>query len=233
MEDQAAIQGITPLVHFLMLLFVIFVASSISITGRRARRNGYLNKFSMWFGICLFALWIVYNIYNFLPANFRIDESLPLHACDMLAIIASLSLVKANRKTSALLYFCALSLAGQAIITPNGNQDPATFRFWLFWLLHAGIISASIYDLVVRKYRPAFKDFLCAILCLVMYAAVILPVNIAFDWNYGFIGNSKPDVPTVIDTLGPWPLRLLWMFFLVVIVLFIMYLPWKLFNKKK
>lgn len=178
MEDNAVIPEITPTVHFVMILFVIFVVSSISVAGVRAKRDGYLMRFSMWFGISLFTIWFVYNIYNFMPVNFEIDISLPLHACDFLAIIASLSLIKANHKTSALLYFYAISLAGQAIITPNGNQDPATFRFWLFWLLHAGIISASIYDLVVRKCRPAFKDSLFVVLCLLIYAVVILPLKL-------------------------------------------------------
>jgi hypothetical integral membrane protein (TIGR02206 family) len=196
-------------------------------------KNQFTNKmlhaqqFPNCFGFSLLCLWIVYNIYYFLPANFRLDVSLPLHACDILALIAALAMIKQNRKTSAMLYFCALPLAGQAIITPIGNQDPMTFRFWMFWLIHIGIISSSIYDFVVRKYRPVFKDFLFVVVCAFIYVAIIFPVNIIFDWNYGYIGNQMPDSTTILDALGQWPQRLIWMFAIIFAVQFMMYLPWR------
>lgn len=224
---------ITPFLHLSMVIFVIALVVLISFTGVKANRKGQLKQFSNWFGISLICLWISYNIYYFLPANFSFDTSLPLHVCDFMAIIASFSLIKPNKKTSALLYFCALVLTGQAIITPTGNQDPMTIRFWLFWLLHAGIISASIYDLIVRKYRPVFKDYLFVIGCDLLYVILILPLDILFGWNYGFIGNIKPDTPTIIDALGPWPQRLIWMVGLVIIVQLIIYLPWKFFKKNE
>ena len=215
-----------------MVLFVLFLVVSVSVLGIRMKRADRLKPFSIGLGISLLCLWVAYNIYYFLPANFRLDTSLPLHICDFLAIIASFSLMRPNRKTSALLYFCALALTGQAILTPTGNQDPATLRFWLFWVLHGGILAASIYDMVVRKYRPVFKDFLFVIGCDLLYVVLILPLDIAFGWNYGFIGNVKPDVPTIIDSLGPWPERLIWMFALVFMVQFVMYLPWRLAGRK-
>ncbi|NDV82720.1 TIGR02206 family membrane protein [Bacteroides sp. 51] len=227
MENAMTYHEITPFLHASMVLFVIVLAIFISIAGARLKRTGHLQPFSKGFGISLLGLWIAYNIYYFLPANFKLDTSLPLHVCDFMAIIASISLIKPNKRTSALLYFCALALTSQAIITPTGNQDPTTFRFWLFWFLHGGIISAAIYDLVVRSYRPVFKDYLFVVGCDLLYVALILPLDIIFGWNYGFIGNIKPDTPTIIDALGPWPQRLIWMVGLVVIVQFIMYLPWK------
>jgi len=233
MDNLVTFRDITPILHFLMIILVVVLAASISVAGTRVKHVGYLKQFSIWFGISLFCLWIVYNIYYFLPVNFKINVSLPLHACDILAVIAALALLKPSRKTSSLLYFCALALAGQAIITPIGNQDPMTFRFWLFWLLHAGIISTSIYDLVVRKYRPIFKDFLFVVACAFIYVAIILPVNVIFGWNYGYIGNQTPDSTTILDVLGAWPQRLIWMFAIIFVIQFIMYLPWCLFKNKK
>lgn len=223
---------ITPTLHLLMVIFVIICVASISIIGIRVKSHGHLNQFSTWFGLSLLYLWFVYNTYYLLPSNFRLDVSLPLHVCDILAIIAAVALLKSSRKTSALLYFCALLMAGQAIITPIGDQNPLRFRFWLFWLLHAGIISASIYDLLVRKYRPIFKDYLFVIGCDIIYVIIILPLDILFDWNYGYIGNQTPDTSTLINLLGGWPQRLLWMFAIVFMVQLIIYLPWKIFKQK-
>ena len=219
--------------HSLMIIFTIGIILFIITIGKQTDRYGYTKQFSRLFGLSLLTLWIVYNIYYFLPANFKIDVSLPLHVCDILAIIASLSMFGPNRKKSALLYFCALPLAGQAILTPIGDQDPNSFRFWMFWLLHAGIISASIYDLVVRKYRPILKDYWFVAISLLVYGAVILPINILFGWNYGYIGNQTPDSPTLIDQLGVWPERLIWMVMIILLVQFMMYLPWKLLKGGK
>jgi len=232
MENIMEVHEITPVLHLCMILFVIIFAALITIAGIRMKHAGRQELFSKWFGIYLFCIWVAYTIYSFLPANFRADTSLPIEVCDVLAVIAALALIKPNRKTRAVLYFCALALAGQAIITPNGNQDPMIFRFWLFWFLHAGILSASIYDIIVRKYRPVFKDYLFVILCDLIYVVVILPLDIVFGWNYGFIGNQTPDSPTLIDALGPWPQRLIWLFAIVFVVQFIMYLPWKLIRRK-
>jgi hypothetical integral membrane protein (TIGR02206 family) len=230
MKNLITYQEITPLLHFLMIFFVMVSVVSVSMIGLKTKRTGHLKQFSMWFGISLFCLWVIYNIYYFLPVNFKFDVSLPLHICDILAVIAALALMRPNKKTSALLYFCALALAGQAVITPIGNQNPMTFRFWLFWLLHAGILSASVFDLIVRKYHPIFKDFLFVVCCGFIYAIVILPIDIIFGWNYGYIGNTKPNTATVIDALGSWPQRLIWMFAIIFAIQFIMYLPWKLFG---
>jgi len=37
---------------------------------------------------------------------------------------------------------------------------------------------------------------------------LVLPIDLAFGWNYGFVGPSRPDHPSIVDVLGPWPQRL-------------------------
>jgi len=103
----------------------------------------------------------------------------------------------------ALLYFCALGLAVQAVITPTGNQSPETIRFWLYWLLHACILAASVYDITIGGFRPQGKDLRTTLIADFAYAAVIVPLNAITGWNYGYLGNDKPDVSTAVDLFGP------------------------------
>jgi uncharacterized membrane protein YwaF len=77
-----------------------------------------------------------------------------------------------------------------------------------------------------------FKDLMFVISCDIFYVILILPLNIIFGWNYGYIGNLKPTATTIIDALGAWPQRLFWMLAIVFLFQFIMYLPWKLFRGK-
>lgn len=173
-------------------------------------RTGWLSveKCSTGFGWLMWVLWIGYNIYYFYPSNFDWQKSLPLHVCDLLGPISAVALLTSRRLVRSLLFFSAIPFALQAIATPTGNQDPATLRFWLYWLLHAGILSASMFDFFVRDYSPKIRDLGNAIVVDLCYAAAIVPLDVAFSWNYGYLGPSKPDTTTALDFLGPWPARI-------------------------
>lgn len=218
------------LLHCLMIVFVLSLVALIIVARKKLRTNN--KQFSYGLGYFTLCLWLVYNVYNFLSDSFEVGESLPLHVCDVLAVVSVLVLLTRNGKASSFLYFCALPLASQAILTPTGEQNPLLFRFWLFWLLHASIIVTFVYDLVVRKFSPSFKNYLQTIGFDLLYILIILPINILFNFNYGFIGNSAPDVPTMVDVFGEWPIRVVWMFLAVVLVQLVMYLPWYFINKK-
>lgn len=217
------------LLHFFMILLIIIAITSIIVFKSQIIKHETF--FSKTLGISSLCIWVIYNIYNFAPSNFRAAESLPLQLCDILAITSVITLLTRNKKASAFLYFCAIPLTSQAIITPTGEQNPFLFKFWLFWVLHASIIINSVYDIIIRKYRPTIKSYLFTLICDIIYIIVILPINIIFNFNYGFIGNTSPDVATIIDIFGPWPLRILWLFLVVAIVQFLMYLPWRIKTK--
>lgn len=219
------------LLHIFMILSIVALAIWMIAKREKIAKNETFH--SKRFALFTLIVWVMYNIYNFLPENFRVEESLPLHVCDVLAIVSVIALWSGNVKARTFIYFCALPLATQAIITPTGEQNPLLFRFWLFWMLHACIILSSIYDLVVRKYRPAFKSYLFIIFCDILYILLILPINIFFNFNYGFIGNSSPDTPTMVDVFGAWPIRILWMLLAVLFVQFLMYLPWRIRKRSK
>ena len=70
------------------------------------------------------------------------------------------------------------------------------------------IVGSAIYDVAALGYRPHKRDLLVAIGALLAYAILITPINLGFSLNYGYIGDSRPESPTLIDKLGPWPWRL-------------------------
>lgn len=181
--------------------------------------------------IAVFCLWIVYNIYYFIPAHFRWDTSLPLHVCDLLGAVAPIALISNFRWARAFLYFCGIALASQAVITPVGNQDPSTLRFWLYWTLHAAILAASVYDIYVRRYRPQFADFALIVVMDIVYAVVIIPMDIVTGWNYGYLGNHRPEVHTAVDFFGTWPARIGPMIAVVIVAQALFYLPWALIRR--
>lgn len=69
-------------------------------------------------------------------------------------------------------------------------------------------MACSLFDLTIRGYKPSAKDFVSVVAVDIAYALMVVPLNTAFGWNYGYLGDSKPDGRTIIDILGPWPQRI-------------------------
>jgi hypothetical integral membrane protein (TIGR02206 family) len=132
----------------------------------------------------------------------------PLQLCHWCGAAAALVLVTAHPLLRAMVYFCGVGLCTQALITPSLVEGPAQFPFWFFWSTHGMIVGVAAYDIAARGYRPTPRDFGWACAIAVFYVLLVLPIDLMTGWNYGFVGPGRPDVPSIVDVLGPWPLRL-------------------------
>lgn len=177
-------------------------------------------------GALALAHWVAQQAWWNIPARFDAAQSLPLHVCDLNGLVAALALLTGYRCLTAILYFWGLGLSTQAFCTPVVEWGPLVTEFWLFWESHTLIVGAAAYVLLVRRFRPRGRDLLFALGAMIAYVALILPIDLAFGWNYGYVGNTVPDQPTIIDRLGPWPLRLLPMAGLMFLVMVLLWLPW-------
>lgn len=156
-------------------------------------------------------------------------DPLPLHVCDVAAIVAGLSLLPAfddARWMKTLLYFWGIALSTQAFITPVLTKGIASPAFWSFWIGHTQIVGVALYHTLTLRYRPRLQDLLFIFALSLAYAALVTPINIAAETNYGYIGPSKPDKPTLIDALGQWPRRILWSILIAFAAMTVAYLPW-------
>lgn len=169
-------------------------------------------------------------VYWLLPARFDIKESLPLQLCDLACIVAAVAMLTRQRWAHTLLFFWGIGLSTQAFITPTLKFYPGHMEFWLFWLVHLSIVGSAIYLLVVRRYRPTIRDLALAIATSLAWLACMLVLNHILGSNYGYVANTHPDRPTVIDTLGPWPQRV---FILGAIVIAIFTALWAVARPRK
>jgi hypothetical integral membrane protein (TIGR02206 family) len=162
-----------------------------------------------------------------LPRHFDLTWSLPLHVCDLAAMVAPVVLWTCRRLPRALLYFWGLGLSSQGFSTPDLRDGPAKVEFWVFWLNHFAVVGSAIYDLAGRGYRPTWRDYRSVMLASVAYLAVVLPLDVAMKLNYGYVGPALPGQPTIVDVLGPWPLRVIVMFVLAAALMALMTAPWQ------
>ena len=170
--------------------------------------------------------WQLWTLLYWLVLNFDLGTSLPLHICDLVVWVAALALLTPSRSLRTVLYFWGIGLSTQAFFTPTLNEGPAAPQFWLFWIGHTQIVGSAVYDVVVRHYRPALRDYLLISVVNAAYLALIFPFDTLLGLNYGYIGRSPPSQPTLIDHLGPWPMRVLWMVLIVQVVLAAAWLFW-------
>lgn len=192
------------------VLLAIALATALAI-GIRRRRGGAAEDTGPGERIVAFgylAMWA--GTFVWLNAGPRHDPltTWPLQLCHWTAALNAIALVRPHRTLRAIAYFCGLALCTQALVTPSLVEGPAEWPFWFFWSTHAMIVAVPVYDIAARGFRPGLRDFGVACAAAIGYVAIVLPVDLATGWNYGFVGRTKPDVPTIVDWLGPWPQRL-------------------------
>lgn len=197
------------------------------VLGRRFGLVGEARLRTWWaWGIVVFQL--VAIAYWLHPSNFDPRESWPLHLCDVAAWVAALTLLTGNRYLRPVLYFWAIGLSTQAFFTPVLTEGLAHPKFWFFWIGHTQIVGSAIYDVVVGGFRPRWRDFLYGVAANAAYTAVVLPIDVVFGLNYGYIGPMTPERPTIIDKLGPWPGRVFLVALIVHGVMAVLWLAWPL-----
>lgn len=150
------------------------------------------------------------QIYWLAPGRFEWDGSLPLHVCDLGAWLSPVALLAPWRWLRVLIIFWGLGLTTQAFITPTVKGSPAEMQFWFYWFNHLAIVSTAVYLLAVDRVRPRWPETWGAIGGTFGYVMAIAVVNRATGWNYAFVGPGVPGSPTIVDALGPYPLRIAW-----------------------
>jgi hypothetical integral membrane protein (TIGR02206 family) len=177
-----------------------------------------------WLGVAAVCVQSVLVLYYAWPSRFTLAKGLPLEICDLLGFVTIGVFLTERRWLRTLAVFWGIGFSTQAFATPTIDVGIGHERFWIFWASHAMIVLGAVYCLLVLDYRPTFRDFLLVSAAGVVYPAFVLPFDIAFDLNYGFIGRSKPEVPTLLDQLGEWPLRAVWIFLLQQTVMAVLWL---------
>jgi hypothetical integral membrane protein (TIGR02206 family) len=210
----AAVAGVT--------LFIALLVTS----GRRVRDTPRERAFGRVVATAILAFWLGYVAFDVAGGRFDARRSLPLELCDFVAVIAAWVFVTRRRLLYALAYFWGLALSTQALLTPDLVGGPYTLGFWAFWMYHAFVVGAGVYVVAVRGFRPTWRDLVAAGALGIVYAAALFAIDAAFDVNYSYLGRSTPDRPTLLDVLGPWPMRVAVIVALALVAMTLLWIPW-------
>jgi hypothetical integral membrane protein (TIGR02206 family) len=202
--------------HYGCVIAFIAVSGMVILRTRRLRDPADVRSIELIIVALGLIASVIVNWWWLRPANFVIQESLPLQLCDLAGIIAPFALLTHARWLRTLLHFWGLGLSSQWMFTtvaeaPDGSvAGPAHVEYWISFILHTSIIGSGWFDYFVGGFRPRWRDCFFAIGAGVVYLFAMLALNAAIGSNYAFVGNSTPGAPTIVDVLGPWPLRIVW-----------------------
>jgi hypothetical integral membrane protein (TIGR02206 family) len=222
------------LMHLLTVAAFALAMAGSCYLGHCWRETPREKKFRLGWGWATLAYQTWYTAWYLLPANFTWEKGLPLELCDLAAFVAGLAMVTQWRPWRTLLYFWGIGLSTQAFFTPTLGYGPAHLKFWMFWIGHTMIVGSAVYDIVVLRYRPTLRDFKEVLVVSFLYCLGIFFVNVwlsaetGLAVNYAYIGNTKPQNPTIIDKIGPWPRRVIWVICIVLVDYGLLYGIWAL-----
>jgi hypothetical integral membrane protein (TIGR02206 family) len=153
-------------------------------------------------------------------------DFVPLHLCDFLIFLSAFALVTRNAAASELVYFWTGAGTLLATITPDVAYGFPDRRCLTFFGLHGAVLVAAAALTFGFGLGPRPGGVGRALLWTNAYAAVAATANMLLDTNYMFL-RAKPEAPTLLDALGPWPSYLLACEALAAALFAVLYLPFR------
>lgn len=174
--------------------------------------------------VALLSQWLVRGILARSLGYFNPVEALPLHLCDVAAILGGLALITKRQILIELTYFWGLAGTLNGLITPSLKYDYPHPEYFGFFLLHSGVVIAALHMTIAWKCYPRLKSILWAFLWINVYLIVAAIANALTGANYAFL-RERPQSASLLDAMPapPWHLLVLEPFCLTLFGL--LYLP--------
>jgi hypothetical integral membrane protein (TIGR02206 family) len=190
--------------HLIALSVVVFVNLSL-VYSRRNSSPQARRVFRYSLAVLLLLNETAWHLWIWTTGQWTIQTMLPLHLCSVFVFLSAIMLVTKSYAIYEFAYFLGVGGAAQALLTPNvGIYGFPHFRFFQIFISHGSIVTAAIYMTVVEQYRPYWKSLLRVAVWTNLYMLFVGMVNVLIGSNYMFIAH-KPDTPSLLDVLGPWP----------------------------
>jgi len=152
---------------------------------------------------------------------------LPLHLCSLFMWVSAVTLFTRSRRLFELSYFLGGGGALFALITPDiGMYNFPHFVFFHALIGHGALLTTQVYLIAVEGFRPGPRAVRRMFASVNLYILAVATVDALIGANYMFLAY-KPDFPTPLDYLGPWPWYILAVELIALVVFYLMNLPFK------
>jgi hypothetical integral membrane protein (TIGR02206 family) len=175
--------------------------------------------------ILLVANELAYHAWNIYFGLWSAQTMLPLNICSVLVFASAFMLAARSYPVYEFCYFLGIGAASQVLVNPDlGVIQFPHFLFFQTSLSHGLVVIAAVYMTFVEKFRPYPKSLLKVAVGMNAYLLLMAVVNRWLGSNYLFIAR-KPETPTLLDLLGPWPWYILGMEVVGAVICILLYAP--------
>ena len=164
------------------------------------------------------------------------ETYLPLHMCNFSAVLIGIFLLqeKKNQLFFELPFYWGIGGATMALLTPDLEFTWPNIEFIMFFYGHGQIILGIFFALAVLKYRPYLQNFwkMAVITILLLIPILVINLIIGGEANYWYLMNT-PDGESLMDLMPAPPFHMLGVAPLALVVFFITYIPFLIWDKTK
>ncbi|MBT8137418.1 MAG: TIGR02206 family membrane protein [Gammaproteobacteria bacterium] len=154
-------------------------------------------------------------------------QHLPLHLCGAVLVLGIIMLWLRSYRLYEIVYFWGIGGLTAAMLTPDIPYSFPHPLFIVFFTGHGLELMAIFYATLVYGFAPRLQSIGKAFAALVLYAAIIFPVNQLLGANYLYLAR-KPAQASPIDFLGPWPWYIAGLAVLTLLICLLAWLPFAL-----
>lgn len=179
----------------------------------------------------LIASWVL--LYDFIllyRGEFNYKTDLPLDICNLMGLLLPFLMWNPSKQLFPYFYFYIMVGTTQAVFTPHLLNGFPHFIFIKYWVVHSGLIVYILYVAVVWEFQLSLKDLWRSFLFLQIYVLFVFLTNKLIGANYVYV-IEKPPTASVLDYFGPWPVYILVGEVAMLFLSFMVYLPYRKFNK--
>jgi hypothetical integral membrane protein (TIGR02206 family) len=194
--------------HYLLLVITAAGAAAAVWWGRSHRGSPGEVTTRRGFAVVSLTVTLGMQVYWLTPDVRTASSSWPLQLSDLADYAAVFALWTRGPRSSAFTYYIGLSLTLMAVLTPSLGYSFPDPRWWGFWLRHIFVVWAAVYLVWGLGVRPSWRFYRTTVAAVLVWAALVYPLNVAMDTNYGYL-VSTPAAATPLDWFGPWPWYLL------------------------
>ncbi len=160
-------------------------------------------------------------------AELSLGASLPVQLCDVGAFVAAAALVWRQLLLVEVAYFWGLGGTLQAVLTPDlQDHHFPSFPYLQFYVTHDLVILAALFLVIGLALRPRPGSVRRIYLLTLAFAAVVGLIDLVTGGNYMYLRVPAPG--SLLEVMGPWPWYIATGAVLTLVVLAILYAPFRL-----
>lgn len=237
--------------HVVALLLITACSTLLTVLARwtaAGRRAVIVRRAICWpLAVALATAAVAAEVRWVVNGTWSARENLPLHLCDIAAIVMIVVLVRAGfaldtppgggrvgawQRLYELAYFWGIGGTVQALLTPDVGEPPGSPECVRYFVLHGGIVVGVLVLTLGFGCRPWPGAVRRVWVTTFLLALAMLPVDWAPDANYMYL-CGPPENPTLYDTFGPWPWALIPLVLIGTLIFLVCYAPFWLADRRR